>query len=71
MKELLVFYTGSWSTVLEVPDDFVPNSENILRIIDLGCADFDFSDGGAEWWLDSVQFDDESIDMMQGENDEL
>ena len=64
MKELLVFYTGSWSTTLEVEDDFVPDSENIYQVIDQSRGDFDFNDGGAEWWLDSVQFDDESIDMM-------
>ena len=64
MKELLVFYTGSWSTTLEVEDDFVPSIENISQVIDQSRGDFDFHDGGAEWWLDSVQFDDESIDMM-------
>ena len=64
MKELLVFYTGSWSTTLEVPDDFDPGTENILQVIDQSCEDFDFNDGGAGWWLDSVQFGDESIDMM-------
>ena len=64
MKELLVFYTGSWTTTLEVPDDFDPGTAEILQVIDQSRGDFDFSDGGAEWWLDSVQFDDESIDMM-------
>jgi hypothetical protein len=63
MKELLVFYTGSWSTTLEVPDNFVFSRDNIIDLIADNEQDFDVSDGGADWTLENVQLDDLKLDL--------
>lgn len=49
MKEVFVVYTGTWTTTLEVPDDWELTIENAKELIESNERDFDFQDGGADW----------------------
>lgn len=53
MKEVEVFFKGSWSTCLMVPIDFVYSESNVLALVKKEWRDFDFEDGGADWKLSS------------------
>ena len=57
MKEVNIFYTGTWSTTLEVPDDWELTHINVHDLVDKNCEDFDFNDGGAEWEVYSAGFE--------------
>jgi len=54
MKEIDLFYTATWSTSVEVPDDFEVTPESIEALNVANRADFDFQDGGADWNFDPV-----------------
>ena len=54
MATMKVFYTATWSTEVEVPEDFRGDSEDIFQIISKNEANFDFQDGGASWQFDAV-----------------
>jgi len=62
-KLLTVCYTAVWLTEIEVPDNFRGDSEDIFQAVRAKCDTFDFSDGSADWKLDWVELDGESISM--------
>lgn len=49
MKIVTVGYTGTWTTSLEVPDDWELTHETAIELIANNEQDFDFQDGGADW----------------------
>ena len=57
MKEVTLIYTGVWATTVEVPDDWELTPSNVLDLADENSKDFNFSDGGADWRLDSAGFE--------------
>ena len=63
MKEVTVWYTGTWCATLEVPADWEPSKENIQCLIDENEDAFDFQDGGADWFASSLELDGESIEV--------
>ena len=57
MKQVEIFYTGTWSTTLEVPDDWELTHINVVELVADNEQDFDFNDGGAEWEVYSAGFE--------------
>ena len=51
MKEVQLTYTGTWTTTLEVPDDWELTREDVIELVADNEQDFDFQDGGADWEL--------------------
>ena len=54
MKEIELIYTATWSTSIEVPDDFEITPESIQELAEANEKDFNFQDGGANWNFDPV-----------------
>jgi len=54
MKPIELIYTATWSTTVEVPDDFEITPESIRLWAQKNDHDFDFTDGGADWNLDPI-----------------
>ena len=54
MAKMEVFYTATWVTEVEIPDDFRGDSEDIFKVIGENEDKFDFQDGGARWQLGAV-----------------
>lgn len=63
MKYVTVNVTGTWSTELEVPDNFDANAENLLQLVLKNAGDFDFQDGGTSWQVTSLEFEGEEIEQ--------
>ena len=62
---MVVYYTATWNTEVEIPDDFRGDSEDIFQVIGANEDKFDFSDGGASWQLESVELPSgEMVDML-------
>ena len=61
MRTLELFYTGTWFTSAEVPDDWEPTTENVLELTINMEKDNDFTDGGANWELHQIQEDDDML----------
>ncbi len=65
MATMQVFYIATWTTEVEVPEDFRGDSEDIFQIIDENEYDFNFQDGGANWQLETVILPSgEEVDML-------
>lgn len=63
-KEVTVNLQGFWSTTLEVPDDFDPDSENLLQLVNKNKLDFCIQDGSASWEVCGFEYEDEDIDPV-------
>ena len=65
MKTVTVVCTGTWTTELEVEDDFNDDSEGIRVLIEENKKDFDFQDGSVKWEVLSVEIggDELQVDM--------
>ncbi len=65
MKEIDIFYTGCWTTSVEVPDDFEVTKESMIQLAksheEMG--EFDFQDGGAFWELEAFTVGGELIEV--------
>ena len=63
MKEVTVYFQGSYSLGVEVPENWTPTPENVKALGEQAWKQADFQDGGASWDLSSGELDNESFEM--------